>query len=903
MFKIELVDFIRSDYRELKDLAIKIEGSQLEGSLYNLLTPYLAHKNTLDSNNRIISFYTREGSRQQKLMPFYIGLSNYYKTFSQLKSNFSESKLNTTEIEYQLKSITNKLPSTFTYIGKSWSLMELALNIEKNNKIHVFIKSIEKRPKTIAPEIHNLIPNLKSFIEDYETLKNDILIAQKSIDEFLEENDDFIKFKEIRDASNSNIGINEILKLGNRLDVEPTAGVLLFTNKTKYKKLIENTLINEKPITETFSIAEVKVTTSGALELVFSGEGKPILYFCSLDYYAGWQDIVQELDVNYINTIVIDDFDSIVQKETRVDFEFFKSFASSIRNAQEENIIKDVYFLDEDYNFLNSKLLSNHGLHPYPWLLNYQERSSLNGKDIIEPCHKALSIKDELGASFWEEFKKLILHLNLFAKNETSFDRKAQILSLLSTGYILLSRVTSFYDPVDLKSKLNDYVKDLYGLNVELESASFKDKIDNLSEVVRNCHYSISKISIIIDLIKDGLVGKSLIVSKNLNDIDKHKASNLLHNAVPSHEVTFTSLEELNSTNTKIFDNVFFLHYSGKYTRSLFLSKYCKNQFIILNNRSELGFYKKCFYAYSPDIIDLSDFDNKLILLNLEDQESLIERNKIEYDIERYLNIVEPEDESEIEDQEEISTFQTDEIDGQEFSFVIENVLTSQKSPIEQDNPDNEIPEYLIFFENSFIKVPAHKHFYILNEEEALGSKDFKKKVSELRIGENVFLLEGFNDDFNELLSFLKNEHRELKLHLDAANSWRRDLQVQYEIEGGFYTRLNKFLASKGIVVTDPTVEKWVSGITIMPESLIDIVKLFQQNPDSFSSKFSLHQIVNSTKWLARFRTALHKEIFQYHIFKRYGMFEEINKLNLKSLIEKMDDIVSIRKVIMIEKK
>ena len=89
MFKSELIEFIRKDYKELKELEVEIEGVPLEGTLYNLLTPYLAHKNTIDNQNRVISFYTSEGSKQQKLLPFYIGLSNYYKAFSEIKSEYS----------------------------------------------------------------------------------------------------------------------------------------------------------------------------------------------------------------------------------------------------------------------------------------------------------------------------------------------------------------------------------------------------------------------------------------------------------------------------------------------------------------------------------------------------------------------------------------------------------------------------------------------------------------------------------------------------------------------------------------------------------------------------------------------------------------------------------------------
>ena len=47
MFKQELINFIKNDYKEIKDLRIKIDGDELDDKnlLYNLLTPYLAHKN------------------------------------------------------------------------------------------------------------------------------------------------------------------------------------------------------------------------------------------------------------------------------------------------------------------------------------------------------------------------------------------------------------------------------------------------------------------------------------------------------------------------------------------------------------------------------------------------------------------------------------------------------------------------------------------------------------------------------------------------------------------------------------------------------------------------------------------------------------------------------------------
>ena len=46
MFKKELMSHIKFDYKELNNLDISIDGEIIDDTLYNLLTPYLAHKNT-----------------------------------------------------------------------------------------------------------------------------------------------------------------------------------------------------------------------------------------------------------------------------------------------------------------------------------------------------------------------------------------------------------------------------------------------------------------------------------------------------------------------------------------------------------------------------------------------------------------------------------------------------------------------------------------------------------------------------------------------------------------------------------------------------------------------------------------------------------------------------------------
>lgn len=902
MFKSELIEFIRKDYKELKELEVEIEGVPLEGTLYNLLTPYLAHKNTIDNQNRVISFYTSEGSKQQKLLPFYIGLSNYYKAFSEIKSEYSDAALENNSLEFALNSIIDELPTKFNYLNKKWRKKELTIDIERNNRIHLFIESIERYPRSIAPRIQDILPSLKKYIKNYSDLEHKVNSSQVELNTFLDENDEFLKFKKIRDSSESKIGINEILKLGNIINLSPAAGVLLFTNKTKYRKLIESTFINGKPITDTFSIAEIKFKNNGEIEVLNNEVNRPIIFYCSSDYYGGWKEIIEELGVDYVNTIVIDDFDSILNKEIRSDFELFRDFAESIKSAQKIKKLKDVYFLDEDSNFHNSKYFEKFKLDFYPWLLNYQERSSLNGENDDKNCHKTISISDDFGAQFWSRFKTIVLQLNLIVKIETNLEGKANILTLLRKGYDLLSRITSFYHP-DVKFEIRDYLRELKVFNEQIESSSLKDKIIGLEEVIESNLLLNNKIKSISSIIKNWARSNSVIVSKNNNSEDKKEAQRIIFEET-NQKIEFIGLDELKPSTLKNYDNAFFLHFSGKYTRTLFLSKFCENQFIILNNKSETGYYRKCFQNFVPEIIELSDFDNKLILLNLEEQEELIERNKIEYHFEDYIEYkVEEFKTSSDKVTEDIIEKEYKDIEEQDFSYVIEKMLQSvEEETSKRSSGNHDFTSYLILFEKSFTKVPEWKHFHLMQDSESDDFNDQKKKVSELNIGDKVFLMEGFNNDFNELLTFLKNEYSELDKHFDAANSWRLDLINQYEEEGGFYTKLNLFLKNNGVVVSNPTVEKWVTGITIMPDSLPQLIEIFRKQEYSYSSRYSSEEIINSTHWLAKFRTSLHKEIFQYHVYKKYGMYQQIRNLKLKSLIEKMEDIVSIQEIIMIQK-
>lgn len=71
MFNEALIEFIKDDFKEILSLDVSVYDKKLEGTLANVLIPYLVHTNTIDHENRIISIYTQPESLQQKpLLPF-----------------------------------------------------------------------------------------------------------------------------------------------------------------------------------------------------------------------------------------------------------------------------------------------------------------------------------------------------------------------------------------------------------------------------------------------------------------------------------------------------------------------------------------------------------------------------------------------------------------------------------------------------------------------------------------------------------------------------------------------------------------------------------------------------------------------------------------------------------------
>ncbi|SFR35792.1 hypothetical protein SAMN04490243_1046 [Robiginitalea myxolifaciens] len=901
MFKEDFIDFIRKDLNELNGLKITIENRPYENVLYNLLTPYIAYKNSLDEFNRVIAIYTRRESKQHKLLPFFIGLSSYYKTFEEIRSKSQTPSEKLTSLEIKMSGIKRLLPDKFSYLNKLWKVKGLSIKPDRNQNICLILRSEERIPNEIAPRIQDIIGHLKSSIEEYDEFVRVLENAQAELDSYIAENRDIFRYSSLLENSNGNIGINEIRELGMFVNTVPTAGVLLFTNKTKYRELLKGTKINGKQVMDHFPIAEIIIDTNGEIQVNQSNEvAHPVMYFCSLDYYAGWSEIIQSLDSVYVNTLIIDGFNELVKSKRNFNELRFKGFTDSIREAQQNNVLKDVYFFDQDTHFENFIKLQDYNLNPYPWLLNHLERRLLDSPDSERSAnHTVISIQDDFGSGFYNLFKLISIQLKSKIRESRDDQLISDVLKSLKDGYSFLSRATSFYSE-SLRNDLLEYVKRLQSISEILSSVSLRNQIQKLSEFISESEYENNKIQTIRrTIITRSLKGRTCLLSSNINLIDRIDIQGLLEEGTEC-VIDFKGMDD-DLTDIEAYDNLFVLQFYGEITRSIFLHDHCENQFVILNNKSELGYYKKCFRLFTPLISELSDAEYKLLLLNLEDREYLIDDSKLTFKMEDYIT---HEDWEEIPETAEIDNENSDQEEILDLSFLIKDIISRNETDEESSDNNSEHRDYLIFyFDDRILRAPQEKYYHVIVNQDSDSSRDHKVKAKDLAVGDQIFLIEDFNDDFEELLSSLKTEFPELNTYLEKADSWRIDLRWKYEQLGGYYSELQSYLDGMGISVSNPTVENWISGSTIEPELLADLYDVLSINPDSKCRLFDKMEVLAATKWLSRFRTYLYRALLRYSVYKEFGMKENIRELQLKDLVEKIhhNNMVEIKEILMIQ--
>ncbi|WP_242094326.1 hypothetical protein [Aestuariivivens sediminicola] len=917
MFNKELITHIRNSYTELNSLEISIDRRVVDGTLYNLLTPFLAFTNTLDKYNRPIVYYTREGSKQQKLLPFYIGISNYFKAYKEIENSPSDVEFDVSQLKRNLLAVQDMFPKTFPYIGKTWKVRELKVRTSRNNKIYFEIESIERNPLIRAPRLQDLLHNFRRIKGlDIMEISQSVKKLQGYLDSFIRRNKIHLLFDEINSTDNQDVSLNDIIKLGTRMNLKPSSAVLLFTNKTKYKQLIKDVRFNGQSISSLFPIAEIKVSRNNEFSMHAEGvtDSNPIIYYCSSDYYMGWEEIISELNLNHVNTIVLDDFDIQLKKESRSEYYFFKNFANDIIRAQRENEIKDVYFLLKDYSFDLSNVFTYYGLDIYPWLVNHKERISLNDNNTsMESNFKVIPVCDIFCYDYWRNFRLIARQLTEEIIESRNISLKSNYLSVIRLGYSILDRLNSFYRVDDISNDYQRLMNELKICSEYLNSISFNNKINELDCDLENEIIQQNKLQTICEIILDKSISENvIIVSRNKNDLDKISTYQYIYDKTEV-KCSFLYVDDLDFSRTRDCNHIFFLTYTGNLRKSLFLNNYCRNQYVILNSRMEYGYFCHCFKQFTPIIANLSNFDNKLLLLNLESQEYLIDDASLEFKIEDYVdkeylreetlsetNSVNNGMDEEYQEDDILDKMGNSELD---FSFIMNKLIQSQPRINRGNNRNENSNTYnLIYFEDGFIRVPSSKYFHLLIDDSENSTSEIKKQVRDLNVGDRIFLMSGFNDDFNELLEYLKTKYNMLNRYFDIANSWRKDLLNKHKELGGYVAALRRFLNANGITVTSPTVDRWLTGLTINPESINEIISLFINQDGSESSRFSKEEILIATGWLAKFRTKLHKQIYLYHIYKTYGMTHQIKELELKNIIESLNEVVEVKEILMINK-
>ena len=783
------------------------------------------------------------------------------------------------------------------YLNTQREVARLKIYPNKNNKIRVELKSIERTPKVTRPELTNLYHALqrKNGISLNE-IKSRTTELQHSLDDFIQKYKKQLILSGLLDKDRKELELDSIIEFGRKLNEKPKFAVLLFTNKTRYRNLIQKVHLNGKDINESFTTAEIRFSRKQEPEIVKSGLGIPVVYFCSIEYLLGWSEIKRSLGLDNVNTLVFDDFDEYFKREKRLSEPNLKILFEELRKAQSSDEIKDVYLLQKNTSYQNEKEIENYHKDIYPWLVNREQRRLITDDWIPDSPFLISKVSDEAITEILKSFKIISTHLRNQLRTNYNVNFKYELLSTLKEGYNLIDRLNSFYSPSHFYNDFKAWVESLFEIQDGLDSFMFKSTINQLIKDLDIVRFPNKKVDEVVKFLDQNVSLEELtIVSKNTNNEDKEYLAELIKSTIHMN-LKYETLDDYDMIEANPEQFFLILNINDALLNSLYLNPKGRKHLIFVESEFELSYLRYHFDKNFHLINSLSNPQNKLLLLNLESQEHLLDQGSIDANLQLddlYIKKKETLDGSSDVSGEFTRSDTKDPLEFFQFSF--EWVIDSVHKDTRNHSPETIDQNYTyIILDDRVIRERLNKQFYVFDED----SDDLKVKASELKSGDHIFLLDSFNDDFNELIEYLAKSNSEIKHKVTCGQSWQRDLVTLYEQNGGYYDAIQNIFRKKGLDVVVPTIANWLSGSTVLPDSIEDLISILRSYDLPNTSRFDSSEIIQSAKWLISFRIKLRKETYQYHVYRKCGMRKEIQSLELVQIIEQLDKLLELKEVL-----
>lgn len=774
---------IEEKFPELQRISFSINGNILTDYSENSLYPFMIYQNTIDTLNRIITIYLPENSNSALLTPFIAAVGVYRKALKLLTQNLSYKN---EQFPGQSKQIV--------YNGKVCSISR----IDYINRILILIE---------GRGLHHEIPFSGVNILNWSFYKNSTDILNK-----------IEAFKKIDTLKKKDIFTFPLTP-----SKEHYHGIALFTNVSKFESLLRTIKISDSDLREHLNILKTCFCTDNeSIEFhnisLKETHKKPVsLVVSRSDSYRAFDNIISagngELD--HINTIIIDDFDELILNSRKnntldQDLDFLKENYFDLLGCG----IQDIFLICKNRNIEVQGLLEKNKIASLPWLLTPKEKLKLDIPSTITPTITIQKVNDVNFDKILEKIYMLIAKWKVLA---CSTFCGGNILLPIQSLFLLSEKWHSFFDPIGYKKNIKEFEE----LLSQLQSEWFSNNMDYglinetriFLEFLANNYVKNLLESDIQKLVKsiEPKAEKIIIVSKNVNELDKIYLTNLLSNNNPNVEFEFKTWNEIFlNPNLKgcITDLIIFLTWNKELINSVFINPFAKQQIFIVN-KSGYDYIHHYSSKLNQQISVIGNNQNKYNLLNIETPEDVV---RSEDTISVHF------DDSPTSDEIKESIDEFPEIENIVHDIFVEH----NKSSGVVSSPLKTI--ILLFEDGKHIEWPEHKSVFVFNENSESDNSSFLKDVNDLKVGDQIILAKK-TKELKKIIDDTLAEDNSYSLSIKSDHEWRNNIHDYLKNKNYDLPHFRNILNGHGFKVeTDFTISNWIDGDTIKPHNFAKLL-------------------------------------------------------------------------------
>ena len=779
-FKNDIFELIQSEYPELQKLDVRVGESEVKFNRRSWLTPYLIYKNTLDQNRRFITFYHPAESQHYKILPFYIGLAVYKKTIAD-----AEPELLSEELDHNDASI---------YInGSAYSF--LSFNYERN--------SVMLKPST---------SNVKEF--DFDEFERLAVGHSEGIRQLIEKLKKQIELYKIK-SDDSIIGLlnNRRRKRAFNLDT----GVIIFTNKSKFQGILDSISINSVQVKDAIHVVTAIWQNSSS-----SYKYKSISRFIEdapLILLASYLDIaavpIFQKRFPHLNTLIFDSADKYTGKLEHSLPKYYNELHSNTSS------LRDIYLIERDNNIFNSYDI----IKAYPesnfWLTTIQDFDSEQNERI--GIH--LVNEPEIIATRVEKIEAAL-------KSLFDFHHRQHIWPIFHSFILIKQRISSFYEPDDLKEAIRTFCESLRVFLQEFHIPEHKDIIEAIEDEFSNLSKEVDnqKLSHLLGtqnlsrLLQEA--DEILVIANNSNNCDTQFIKDILE---LEHRLVISSGKDIEPPkNNRI---VISFGYNYNYTRRCWYEDF-GNKEIVLLNATESNKVRRNFRHVSRLVNKLTDVEQRALLLNIQASESgtYIDQSREQLPNDLWDKVFDKG--SKPAKLTESLTAQEDDRDALLDIDSLERYFREQvrSNDTRGDYPKDDDHLFFAYDDGHIDIVASGKYFYRsldANTVEINDIDNLRVRADELKEGDEIFWFD--SSEYNELVDFIHKKvlrHPRLSKRYEHSERWRVLLSKIAERFGSNCTAdLARLLERHAELRRQPlTIHYWLTGRTRVPQQFSTVL-------------------------------------------------------------------------------